>query len=121
MLQFLRAQSVGRHQLEAKAPARIRECIHQSQDVLHLQGCGDGLWGPGAPHIGRKILRWIPFLALLRCSSRAQRSRAVVHCIWIWRARPPGLSAQIFASPSSNCLAFCGGAGIAMAPSTCFM
>jgi hypothetical protein len=23
--------------------------------------------------------------------------------LWIWRVRPPGLSAQIFASPSSTC------------------
>jgi hypothetical protein len=81
-VQFFRAQSVGRHQLEAKAPARIRQCIHQSQDVRHLQGCGDGLWGPGAPHIGRKILRGVLFLAQpLLLTGPAQLGSGALHLV----------------------------------------
>ena len=34
VVQFLMAQSTGRHQLEAKAPAWIIECLRQSQVVL---------------------------------------------------------------------------------------
>jgi len=63
MLQLLRAESVGRHQLKGKAPAGIRDGPHQRKAVLHLQGRRDGFRRTRSAHEHRQILRRLPVLA----------------------------------------------------------
>lgn len=56
-----------------------------------------------SPAVSREINLLSEKLDLLE--SDPHRKSAAVHCIWIWRVRPPGLSAQIRARRSSNSLA----------------